>query len=70
MSQLRAKAPFIARMAIAMTIVSLAFGATGATSALPNKQDCAGGGASSVTAWVDANGTVHQSAPVTTGCIP
>jgi hypothetical protein len=56
-------------MAIAMTIVSLAFGAAGATSALSNKQDCTGG-ASSVTAWVDANGTVHQSDPVTTGCIP
>jgi hypothetical protein len=69
MSQLRAKAPVITRMAIVMTIVSLAFGATGATSAVSNKQDCAGG-ASSVTAWVDANGTVHQTAPVTTGCIP
>jgi hypothetical protein len=32
-------------------------------------QNCTGG-ASSVTAWVDASGTVHQSEPVTTGCIP
>jgi hypothetical protein len=57
------------RMAIAFTIVSLAFGAAGATSAASEKQDCTWG-ASSVTAWVDANGTVHQSEPVTTGCIP
>ena len=56
-------------MAIAFTIVSLAFGAAGATSAASEKQDCTWG-ASSVTAWVDANGTVHQSEPVTTGCIP
>ena len=69
MNQLRANAPLITCLAIAMTIVSLAFGAAGATSALPSKHACAGG-ASSVTAWVDANGTVHQSAPVTTGCIP
>jgi hypothetical protein len=69
MSQLLAKATLITRMAIAMTIVSLAFGAAGATSAPENKPECAGG-ASSVTAWVDANGTVHQSEPVTTGCIP
>jgi hypothetical protein len=69
MSQLRAKAPVITRMAIVMTIVSLALGTAGATSALSNNQDCAGG-ASSVTAWVDANGTVHQSEPVTSGCIP
>ena len=69
MSQVLAKATLIIRMAIAITIVSLALGAAGATSALSNKQDCAGG-ASSVTAWVDANGTVHQSEPVTTGCIP
>jgi hypothetical protein len=69
MTQLVAKASLITRMAIAMTIVSLAFGAAGATSAPPNKQDCSGG-ASSITAWVDANGTVHQSEPVTTGCIP
>ena len=57
------------RMAIAFTIVSLAFGAAGATSNASEKQDCTWG-ASSVTAWVDANGTVHQSEPVTTGCIP
>ena len=69
MNQLRANAPLITCLAIAMTIVSLAFGAAGATSAPSNKQDCTGG-ASSVTAWVDANGTVHQSEPVTTGCIP
>jgi hypothetical protein len=69
MSQLLAKATLITRMAIAMTIVSLALGAAGATSAPTNKPECTGG-ASSVTAWVDANGTVHQSEPVTTGCIP
>lgn len=69
MSQLFRKATLITRMAIALTIVSLAFGAAGATSAPSKKQDCTWG-ASSVTAWVDANGTVHQSEPVTTGCIP
>jgi hypothetical protein len=51
-----------------VAIVVLALGTAGATSA-PAKQDCSGG-ASSVTAWVDADGTVHQSEPVTTGCIP
>jgi hypothetical protein len=69
MSQLLAKATLVIRMAIAMTIVSLALGAAGATSAPSNKPECTGG-ASSVTAWVDSNGTVHQSKPVTTGCIP
>ena len=69
MSQLLAKATLITRMAIAMTIVSLASGAAGATSAPSNKPECTEG-ASSVTALVDANGTVHQSKPVTTGCIP
>jgi hypothetical protein len=57
------------RMAIAFTIVSLAFGAAGAASKASEKQDCTWG-ASSVTAWVDANGTVHESEPVTAGCIP
>ena len=57
------------RMAIVLAIVSLAFGAAGATSATSEKQDC-NWGASSVAAWVDATGTVHQDEPVATGCIP
>jgi hypothetical protein len=69
MSQLLRKATLMTRMAIALTIASLAFGAAGATSAPSEKQDCTWG-ASSVMASVDANGTVHQSEPVTTGCIP
>src|SRR5213080_4730998 len=52
MSQLLAKATLITRIAIAMTIVCLAFGAAGATSAPSNKPECTGG-ASSVTALVD-----------------
>jgi hypothetical protein len=69
MRQLLRQATLMTRMTIALTIVSFAFGAAGATSAPPKLQDCTGG-ASSVTAWVDAAGTVHQSEPVTTGCIP
>jgi hypothetical protein len=57
------------RMAIVLAIVSLAFGAAGATSAASGQQDCTWG-ASSVAAWVDANGTVHQSEPVISGCSP
>ena len=56
-------------MTFAVTIGVLALGAAGATSAPAKKQDC-NWGASSVTAWIDADGTVHQSEPVTTGCIP
>ena len=69
MRQLLRQATLMTRMTIVLTIVSFAFGAAGATSAPPKMQDCTGG-ASSVTAWVDATGTVHQSEPVTTGCIP
>lgn len=69
MSQLLRKTVLVVRMTIAMTIVLLAFTATGATSATPAEQQCTWG-ASSVTAWVDADGTAHQSEPVTTGCTP
>jgi hypothetical protein len=69
MRQLLRQATLMTRMTIALLIVSFAFGAAGATSAPSKMQDCTGG-ASSVTAWVDASGTVHQSEPVTTGCIP
>ena len=69
MSQLLRQATFMTHVAIVLMIVSFAFGAAGATSAPSKKQDCTWG-ASSVTAWVDATGTVHQSEPVTTGCIP
>jgi hypothetical protein len=69
MSHVLAKATLVTRMAIAVTIVSLTFGAAGATSATSKKQDC-NWGTSSTTAWVDANGTVHQNQPVTSGCIP
>jgi hypothetical protein len=56
-------------MTIAVVIVMFALGAAGATSAPLKKQDCSWG-ASSVTAWSDADASVHQSAPATTGCIP
>jgi hypothetical protein len=69
MSQLLRTATIITRMAIVLMIVTFALGAGGATSAPLKKEDC-GWGASSVTAWIDADGSVHQSAPATTGCIP
>jgi hypothetical protein len=69
MSQLLRTATVIARMAIALMIVMFALGAAGATSAPLEKKDC-NWGASSVTAWTDADGAVHQTAPMTTGCIP
>jgi hypothetical protein len=69
MRQLLRQATLVTRLTIALTIASFAFGAAGATSAQSKMQECTGG-ASSVTAWVDATGTVHQSEPVTTGCIP
>jgi hypothetical protein len=56
-------------MAIALMIVVLALCAAGATSAPLKKEDCSWG-ASSVTAWIDADGSVHQTAPATTGCVP
>jgi hypothetical protein len=69
LGKVRMRGRLAAGVAFAVTIVVLALGAAGATSAPAKKQDC-GWGASSVTAWVDADGTVHQSEPVTTGCIP
>jgi hypothetical protein len=69
MSQLLRKGTVSTRMTIAVVIVMFALGAAGATSAPLKKQDCSWG-ASSVTAWSDADGSVHQSAPATTGCIP
>lgn len=69
MSQLLRTVAVVARMAIVLMVVMLALGAAGATSAPLEKQDCSWG-ASSVSAWVDADGTVHQTAPATTGCIP
>ena len=69
MSQLLRTATVITRVAIALMIVMLALGAAGATSAPSKKEDCSWG-ASSVTAWVDADGFVRQTAPATTGCIP
>jgi hypothetical protein len=69
MSQLLRTATVITRMAIALMIVMLALGAAGATSAPSKKEDCSWG-ASSVTAWIDADESVHQTAPATTGCIP
>ena len=68
MSQLLGTGTAIARMAIALMIVMLALGAAGATSA-PVTEDCSWG-ASSIAAWIDAEGTVHQTAPAATGCIP
>ena len=69
MSQLRGKPMFITLMAIAVTVVTVAFSAAGATSAPTKKQECAWGTSSTV-ASVDADGAIHQSKPVTTGCIP
>ena len=69
MSRLLSRKVLVVRMTLALAIVILAFTATGATSATPAAQQC-NWGASSVTAWVDADGTVHQSEPATTGCIP
>jgi hypothetical protein len=69
MSQLLRTATVTTRMAIALVIVMFAVGAAGATSAPLKKADCSWG-ASSVTAWIDADGFVHQSAAATTGCIP
>jgi len=69
MTQLVRQATLMTYMAIVLTIVGLVFGAAGATSGTSAKQDC-DWGASSVAAWIDADGTVHQSEPATTGCIP
>jgi hypothetical protein len=69
MGQVLRRASLLTRMAIALTIVALTFGAVGATSATSQKSEC-NWGVSSVSAWVDANGTVHQTEPVATGCIP
>jgi hypothetical protein len=69
MSQLLRTATVITRMAIALMIVVLALGAAGATSAPLEEEDCTWG-ASSITTWIDADATVHQTAPATTGCTP
>jgi hypothetical protein len=69
MSQLLRKTVLVVRMAVALTIASLAFTAAGATSATSKEKQCSWG-ASSVTAWVDVDGTVHQGEPSTTGCNP
>ena len=69
MSQLLRTATVITRMAIAVLIVMVALGAAGATSAPLEKEDCTWG-ASSVTATIDADGTIHQTVPETAGCIP
>jgi hypothetical protein len=69
MSQLLRTATVTTRMAIALMIVVLDLCAAGATSAPLKKEGCSWG-ASSVTAWIDADGSVHQTAPATTGCVP
>jgi hypothetical protein len=69
MSQLLRTGALIARMTIVLMVVVLGLGAAGATSAPPEKEDC-NWGASSVTAWIDGDGAVHQTVPATTGCIP
>ena len=69
MRQLLRKTALVIRLAVALTIASLAFTAAGATSATSKEEYCSWG-ASSVTAWVDADGTVHQGEPSTTGCNP
>jgi hypothetical protein len=69
MSQLLHAARVAMAMAMVLVIVILALSAAGATSAASEEHDCTWG-ASSVAAWVDGDGTLHQTAPATSGCIP